>query len=59
MSVVALSLRAAVLVDGGWAIDCRDLGLLARGLAAVSAIRVRLVLQHGLWGCVCLELASE
>lgn len=41
MSVVALSLEAAALVEGMWAMDCRDLGLLARGLGAESAIAMR------------------
>ena len=42
MSVVALSLEDAALVEGMWAMDCRDLGLLDRGLVLESAIAMRL-----------------
>jgi hypothetical protein len=41
MSVVALSREADPLVDGIRAMDCRDLGLLARGLVLESAIAMR------------------
>lgn len=56
MSVVVLSLCATGLVDGIWAIDCRDMGLAVRGLAPGSGILMRLERPPACGIGVCLEV---